>query len=150
MANDLNLCQFIGRLGKDPEMRYSPDGKAVANLSIACGQSWKDKTTGEKVEKTEWVRIVAFGRLAEIIGEYLKKGAQVYISGQIQTRKWQDKEGKDRYTTEIVANQMQMLGGKQSSGQNGGGSGDEFIPSSQAQRKPASAAPGDFDDDIPF
>ena len=147
MANDLNKWMGIGRLGKDPEMRYSPDGKAIASLSIACGESWKDKTTGEKQEKTEWVRIVAFGKLAEIIGEYLKKGAQVYIDGKLQTRKWQDKEGKDRYTTEIVADRMQMLGSRNNAG------GDETSP--QRDQRPAgqgarASAPADFDDDIPF
>lgn len=110
MSNDLNLCQFIGRLGKDPEMRYMPDGKAVANFSIACGQSWKGKD-GEKQEKTEWVRCAAFGKLAEIVGQYLKKGAQVYVSGRIQTREY-EKDGSKRYTTEIVVDTMQMLGGK--------------------------------------
>jgi single-strand DNA-binding protein len=144
MANDLNLCQFIGRLGKDPEMRYTADGKAIASLSIACGESWKDKTTGEKQEKTEWVRVVAFGKLAEIIGEWLKKGAQVYIAGKLQTRKWQDKEGSDRYTTEVVANQMQMLGSRQQDG--------DRPERAQAARPTATAqsAPADFDDDIPF
>lgn len=147
MANDLNKWMGIGRLGKDPEMRYSPDGKAIASLSIACGESWKDKTTGEKQEKTEWVRIVAFGKLAEIIGEYLKKGAQVYIDGKLQTRKWQDKEGKDRYTTEIVADRMQMLGSRNNAG------GDETSP--PRDQRPAgqgarASAPADFDDDIPF
>lgn len=149
MANDLNKWMGIGRLGKDPEMRYSPDGKAVANLSIACGESWKDKNTGEKVEKTEWVRIVAFGKLAEIIGEYLRKGAQVYIDGKLQTRKWQDKEGKDRYTTEIVADRMQMLGSR-----NSGQDSAQEAQSPPSDRRPAGqagrAATADFDDDIPF
>src|SRR4030066_94685 len=112
MSNDLNLWEGKGRRGQEPAIRYSQDGKALATLSIACGQSWKDKETGEKQEKTEWIRVVAFGRLAEIIGEYLKKGAKVYISGRLQTKKWQDKNGSDRYTTEIVADQMQMLGSK--------------------------------------
>lgn len=146
MSNDLNKCQFIGRLGKDPEIRYSADGGAVANLSIACGQSWKDKQTGEKKEKTEWVRIVAFGRLAEIIGEYLKKGAQVYIEGRLQTRKWQDKEGNDRYTTEVVASEMQMLGSR-SSGEIAAESAGE-AKGQQTAAKPSGG--GDFDDDIPF
>lgn len=144
MANDLNKWTGIGRLGKDPDMRYTPDGKAVANLSIACGESWNDKTTGDKVEKTEWVRIVAFGKLAEIIGEYLKKGAQVYIDGKLQTRKWQDKEGNDRYTTEIVADRMQMLGSRPKDDAGG--------EQTAARPKQAAAAQGvpDFNDDIPF
>ena len=134
MSKDLNLCQFIGRLGKDVDMRYTADGKAIANLTIACGESWKDKQ-GNKQEKTEWVRISAFGKLAEIMGQYLKKGAQVYISGRMQTRKWQDKDGQDRYTTEIVADQMQMLDSRGSS---------DSAPS-------AAPTPDDgFDDDFPF
>lgn len=138
MANDLNLCQFIGRLGKDPELRYLPDGKAVASLSIACGSSWKDKNSGEKQEKTEWIRISAFGKLAEIIGEYLKKGSQVYIAGRMQTREW-EKDGVKRYTTEVVADQMQMLGGKPR---------DDDAPRDKL-KEPTPGA-GDFDDDIPF
>ncbi|MDH0520833.1 single-stranded DNA-binding protein [Achromobacter xylosoxidans] len=146
MSNDLNRCEFIGRLGKDPEVRYSPDGAAVCNFSLAVG--WKTK---EK-EGVEWVRIVAFGKLAEICGEYLAKGKQVYISGRMTTRKWADKEtGQDRYSTEIVADQLQMLGGK----------GDEadrepaLRPARQPQQRqqpqqePASSLP-DMDDDIPF
>lgn len=120
MANDLNLAQFIGRLGRDPEVKYTNSGKAVCNFSIAVGESWKDKTTGEKQERTEWVNLVAFERTAEIVAEYLKKGSQVYVSGKIQTRKWQDKEGNDRYTTEVVVHQMQMLGGR---GEGGGKAG---------------------------
>ena len=139
MSNDLNLCQFIGRLGKDPEVRYSKDGKAMANFSIACGQSWKDKQTSEKVERTEWIRVTAFGKLAEIIGEYLKKGAHVYISGRMQTRKWKNKEGVDQYTTEIIADTMQMLGGKR----------DREETGTAEQAAPVSPQP-DFDDDIPF
>lgn len=114
MANDLNQCTFTGRLGKDPELRYTASGSPVANFSIAVGETWKDKESGEKKDKTEWVNIVAWGRLAETAGEYLKKGARVLIGGKLQTRKWQDKDGNDRYTTEIVADQMQMLGGRSS------------------------------------
>ena len=137
MSKDLNLCQFIGRLGKDVDMRYTSDGKAIANLTIACGESWKDKQ-GNKQEKTEWVRISAFGKLAEIMGQYLKKGAQVYISGRMQTRKWQDKDGQDRYTTEIIADQLQMLDSR------GGASSGP----SDAHSAPM---PDDgFDDSIPF
>lgn len=154
MANDLNRCEFIGRLGKDPEIRYSSDGKPIANFSVACGSSWKDKNSGEKQESTEWIRLVAFGKLAEIIGSYLHKGSQIYIAGRMQTRKYQDKEGKDRYTTEIVADQMQMLGGRG----NGGSDGDDYDSRTQSaphggQQKPANRPPvdnGDFDDDIPF
>ena len=111
MANDYNHCAFTGRLGKDPIVRYSTEGKAVATFSIACNESYKKKN-GEKVEKCEWISIVAFGKLAEIIGEYLSKGSLVLIAGKMQTRKWKDKSDNDRYTTEIVANQMQMLGSK--------------------------------------
>lgn len=140
MSNDLNLCQFIGRLGKDPESRSMPSGQAVTNFRIACGSSWKDKDTGEKKEQTEWVSIVAFGKLAEICGQYLKKGSQVYCQGRLKTRKWQDKEGKDRYTTEVVLDQMQMLGGKSS--------GTTQAPASTPAAAPAEKA---FeDDDIPF
>ncbi len=109
MANDLNQCNFIGRLGRDPEVRYTPDGAAVANFSIAVGESWKDKASGEKQEKTEWVKCVAWRKLGEIIGEYLSKGSQVFISGKLQTRSW-EKDGVTKYTSEIIVNQMQMLG----------------------------------------
>jgi single-strand DNA-binding protein len=108
----VNKVILVGNLGRDPEMKYTPDGTAIANFSIATSDEWKDKTTGEKKTKTEWHRIVAFRRLAEICGEYLKKGSQVYIEGKLQTRSWEDKEGNKRYTTEVVANQMQMLGGR--------------------------------------
>lgn len=128
MSNDLNLCQFIGRLGKDPELRAMADGTQVANLSIACG--WK---TSEK-EGTEWVNLVAFGKLAEICGEYLKKGGQIYAQGRMRTRKWQDKEGRDRYTTEVVMDRMQMLA--RADGQ------------AKAAAKPAKPA-DDFDDELP-
>ncbi len=141
MAN-LNKVMLIGRLGQDPEIRYTGSGEAVANLSIATSESWKDKGTGEKKEKTEWHRIVAFKRLAEIMGEYLKKGSHVYIEGRLQTRKWQDKDGNDRYTTEIVANSMQMLDSK----------GQSQTPAQQAKPQAQAAQPAqdDFDDDIPF
>lgn len=129
----LNHCTFIGHLGKDPEIRYLPNGEAIANFSIACSETWKDKS-GEKQEKTEWVRVSAFGKLAGIIGEYLTKGSQVFISGKMQTRKWTNKEGQDQYTTEIVAHEMKMLGGK------------------PAEDKPKQKAePGiDLEEDIPF
>jgi single-strand DNA-binding protein len=119
MARGVNLAILVGHLGRDPEVRKNATS-TITNISLATTESWKDKATGEKQEKTEWHRIVFFGRLAEIAGEYLKKGSQVYIEGRLQTRKWQDKEGKDRYTTEIVANEMQMLGGRN----NTAGTGD--------------------------
>lgn len=147
MSNDLNLCQFIGRLGKDVETRFMPDGKAVANLSLTCGRSWKG-ADGQKVESTEWVRVVVFGKLAEICAQYLTKGSQIYISGRMQTKKYQDKDGQDRYSTEIVADQMQMLGGK-SAGNSGGQSN-----AGSSSREPVPQAGGggfdDFDDSIPF
>lgn len=107
----VNKAILVATLGKDPEIRYMPNGNAVANFYVATSEQWKDKQTGQKQESTEWHNIVIYGKLAEICGEYLKKGSQVYLEGKIKTRKWQDKEGKDRYTTEIVADQMQMLGG---------------------------------------
>lgn len=113
MANDLNQCNFIGRLGGDPEIRYGNDGMCFANFNIAVGRSWKDKQSGEKKEDTEWVRVVAYGKTAEIAGEYLKKGSQVHITSRVKTRKWQDQGGADRYTTEFVVDNMQMLGSRQ-------------------------------------
>ena len=150
MARGVNKVILVGNLGKDPEVRYSPNGSAMANVTIATSESWKDKQSGEKQEKTEWHRVVFFNRLAEIVGEYLKKGSQVYIEGRLQTRKWQGQDGQDRYTTEIVANEMQMLGSRS------GGGGDTSwnqqsnnAPSQQSS--PASAPPADdFDDDVPF
>ena len=151
MARGVNKVILVGNLGKDPEVRYMPNGNAVANITLATSESWKDKQSGEQQEKTEWHRVVMFRRLGEIAGEYLKKGSQVYIEGKLQTRKWQDNSGNDRYTTEIVANEMQMLGGR-----GGGGSADISADSAPAQSAPAQSAPapvaagGDFDDDIPF
>lgn len=147
----VNKAIIIGNLGKDPEMRYMPSGDAICNFSLATTDSWKDKN-GEKQEKTEWHRISMFGKLAEIAGEYLKKGSQVYVEGRIQTRKWTNKEGQDQYTTEIVADKMQMLGGRSSGG---GGNSFEVVekPSSSGSAKPAAKSGGDFDnfeDDIPF
>lgn len=112
MAKGINKVILVGNLGKDPEVRYSANGAAIANLTIATSEQWTDKQSGQKQEKTEWHRVVMFNRLGEIAGEYLKKGSQVYIEGKLQTRKWQDNTGQDRYTTEIVANEMQMLGGR--------------------------------------
>ncbi len=154
----VNKVILVGRLGKDPETRYMTSGEAVANVSLATSENYKDKN-GEKQERTEWHNLVFYRRLAEIAGEYLKKGAQIYVEGRIQTRKWQDKEGKDRYTTEIIVNEMQMLGGKS------GGAGsfevmeNQSMPSSAPARsaapaaRPAPAAKSNFDnfdDDIPF
>lgn len=155
MSKDLNKWQGIGRLGNDPEIRYTADGKAVASLTIACGDDYKDKQ-GNKVEHTEWVRISAFGRLAEIIGEYLKKGSQVYIEGKLRTNKWQDKDGQDRYTTEILANELQMLGGKSESGGFGATTPNARGGATTAQGGERYSPPGgqpnfeDFDDEIPF
>ena len=146
----LNKVMLIGNLGKDPEMRYMPNGQAVATITIATSETWKDKATGAAQEKTEWHRIVMFRRLAEIAGEYLKKGAKIYIEGRLQTRKWQDKQGQDRYITEIVTNEMQMLdsrGGAASSSANY--SAPEMMDSGAADMAPVTANEG-FDDDIPF
>lgn len=164
----VNRVVLIGNLGRDPEVRYSPDGGAVCNMSIATTSSWKDKASGEKREETEWHRVVMYGRLAEIAGEYLKKGRSVYLEGRLKTRKWQDKDtGADRYSTEIIADQMQMLGGRE---EDGGGGYDDTPrqPRAPAQRQaphrneyadqrggaaPRSTPPAnlaDMDDDIPF
>ena len=152
MASVTNLI-LVGNLGADPETKYLPSGDAVTNIRIATTDRWKDKASGEMKEATEWHRIAFFGRLAEIAGEYLKKGSQVYVEGRIRTRKWQDKEGQDRYSTEIVADSMQMLGSRAGSGEPRG----ESFSQKQAEPKPAAAAgakkPGKFDDmedDIPF
>jgi len=152
MARGVNKVILVGNLGKDPEVRYSPNGNAVANITLATSEQWKDRNTGEQQEKTEWHRIVFFNRLAEIVGEYLKKGSQVYVEGKLQTRKWQGQDGQDRYTTEVVANEMQMLGGRQ-----GGGGGDQWSsskPASGGQQDSSAPAAGgdmgDFDDDVPF
>lgn len=141
----VNKVILIGHLGKDPEVRYIPSGGAVASASLATSDSWKDKQTGEKKEHTEWHNLTFFGRGAEVAGEYLKKGSKVYIEGKIKTEKWQDKEGKDRYTTKIIVGTMQMLDGK--GGGQGGGGREEARP---AARREATEDYGDFDDDIPF
>lgn len=173
----VNKVTLIGNLGRDPEVRYTPNGAAVCNVSIATTRNWKDKNSGDKVEETEWHRVVFYDRLAEIAGEYLKKGRSVYVEGRLKTRKWQDKDGKDNYTTEIVAEQMQLLGGREGGGMGGGGGGgygghqgggDDFsqeapAPASRPAARPAAAqrpapAPApksatgfdDMDDDIPF
>ena len=144
MARGINKVIVVGNLGADPDSRSMPSGNAVTNISVATSESWNDKETGEKQEKTEWHRVVFFGRLAEIASEYLKKGSQVYIEGKLQTRKWEDKEGNERWTTEIVSNQMQMLGEKMSQSASNQGnvtkqnnSSNEFVDE-------------EFDDDIPF
>ena len=145
MSRGVNKVILVGNLGKDPETKYMPSGDCVCNFSIATAESWKDKTSGEKVEKTEWHNIVIYRRLAEIAGEYLRKGSQVYIEGKLKTRKWQDKTGADRWTTEIEAREMQMLGGR-------GDSGTGAAPQRQSAPPQAAAAGGgpDYEDDIPF
>jgi single-strand DNA-binding protein len=171
----INKVILIGNLGRDPEVRYTPNGAAVCNVSVATTRNWKDKSSGDKVEETEWHRVVFYDRLAEIAGEYLKKGRPVYVEGRLKTRKWADKDGKENYTTEIVAEQMQLLGGREGGG--GGGSGygggapaaEDFNQDAPArQAAPRAAAPAsrpapapaatpksatgfdDMDDDIPF
>ncbi|HXN15277.1 MAG TPA: single-stranded DNA-binding protein [Usitatibacter sp.] len=150
----VNKVILIGNLGRDPETRYMPDGGAITNISIATTETWKDKA-GEKQEKTEWHRVAFFGKLAEIAGEYLKKGSQVYVEGRLQTRKWQDKEGQDKYTTEIVADRMQMLGSRQGAAASAEREAPEREGSApKGGAKPAAKAAGgkfdDFEDDIPF
>lgn len=166
----VNKVILVGNLGRDPEVRYSPDGAAICNVSIATTSTWKDKNSGERREETEWHRVVFYNRLAEIAGEYLKKGRSVYVEGRLKTRKWQDKDtGADRFSTEIIADQMQMLGGRESGegGGFGGGGGGGYADQSGGARpqrpaRPAAAAPAaapsqnnggnfaDMDDDIPF
>jgi single-strand DNA-binding protein len=154
MARGVNKVIIVGNLGKDPETRYMPSGSAVTNLRIATTESWKDKQSGEQQERTEWHAVAMFGRLAEIAAEYLRKGSQVYIEGKLRTRKWQDKEGKDRYTTEIVADDMQMLGSKgggAAAGASAGGTGAAAgAGGGRAAVNDSGGPPGDFDDDIPF
>lgn len=151
MARGVNKVILIGNLGQDPEVRYTPGGSAVANVSVATSTSWRDKTSGETQDRTEWHRVVFFNRLAEIVGEYLRKGARVYIEGSLRTRKWQDKSGADRYTTEIIANEMQMLDSRNNG--NGGdfNRADDHQPAGIGHEgNGPSAAPEAFDDDIPF
>jgi single-strand DNA-binding protein len=149
MARGINKVILVGNLGQDPDTRYMPSGSAVTNLRIATSEQWKDKQTGEQKERTEWHNVAMFGRLAEIAAEYLRKGSQVYIEGKLRTRKWQDKQGADRWTTEVIADEMQMLGGR------GGGGG--AAPMSSPDSGPQGGGYGDsgggrdeFDDDIPF
>ncbi len=151
-SRGVNKVILIGNLGADPETRYMPSGDAVTTLRVATSESWKDKQTGQTQERTEWHRVVMFGRLAEIAGEYLKKGHRVYIEGQLRTRKWQGQDGQDRYTTEIVAREMQMLGGR---GEAAGYETAPEAPVASPAEKPAPAQPApqnldNFDDDIPF
>jgi single-strand DNA-binding protein len=173
-SRGVNKVILVGNLGNDPEVRYMPNGNAVANLSLATSESWKDQQ-GQQQEKTEWHRVTMYRRLAEIAGEYLKKGSQIYIEGKLQTRKWQDQQGNDKYTTEIIADQLQMLGGRMDGGQssqnyggnqqrpaqNNANQGYQKMPPSQGgqsnqggqqpQQPPKMAEPDfDFDDDIPF
>jgi single-strand DNA-binding protein len=145
----VNKWLGIGNLGRDPEIRYSADGAAVCNISIACTSSWKDKTTGERKEETEWVRIVFYNRLAEIAGEYLRKGRPVYVEGRLKTRKWQNKEGVDQYTTEVVADSMQLLGGRDDDEPRQQAPQQRQAPQPQPQRQPAQSME-DMDSDIPF
>jgi single-strand DNA-binding protein len=166
----VNKVILIGNLGRDPEVRYTPSGSAVCNVSLATTRNWKNRDSGDKVEETEWHRVVFYDRLAEIAGEYLKKGRPVYVEGRLKTRKWQDKEGRDTYTTEVIAEQMQLLGGRESGGMGGGGGDDDggYAPREPEARAPRAApaprqAPAprpapqrsatgfdDMDDDIPF
>ncbi|MEH6604286.1 MAG: single-stranded DNA-binding protein [Pseudomonadales bacterium] len=169
MARGINKVILVGNLGQDPETRYMPSGGAVTNVTIATSESWKDKQTGQPQERTEWHRVVFFNRLAEIAGEYLKKGSKVYVEGSLRTRKWQDQSGQDKYTTEIVAGEMQMLdsrGGQQSQGGDPGMNQDyspapqqqqqqqQRAPQQQRSQQQAPSAPpvgmDDIDDDIPF
>lgn len=153
MAKGINKVILIGNLGKDPETRYMPSGGAVTNVSLATTDSWKDKNTGEQQERTEWHRVVFFNRLGEIAGEYLRKGSKVYIEGRLQTRKWQGNDGQDRYTTEIIASEMQMLdsrGAGASTGSSQGQGWSEPTPSAAPEPGPAGGPDSGFNDDIPF
>jgi single-strand DNA-binding protein len=152
MARGINKVILVGNLGADPDTRYMPSGKAVTNIRIATSESWKDKQTGDQQERTEWHSIVLYDKLGEIAAEYLRKGSQVYIEGSLRTRKWQDKEGKDRYTTEIIARDMQMLGSRGGASASAPGSGGEPRQSRPAavEDRGAPADEGGFDDDIPF
>jgi single-strand DNA-binding protein len=160
MARGINKVILIGHLGQDPEVRALPSGSSIANLRIATTESWKDKQSGEFKEQTEWHTVVLFGRTAEVAAEYLKKGSQVYIEGRLRTRKWQDKTGNDRYSTEVVGNDMQMLGGRgqggggqsgaQGGGRGQGGAAPKGETGGEFSDAPATSTEHDFDDDIPF
>jgi single-strand DNA-binding protein len=155
----VNKVILVGNLGRDPEVRYTPSGSAVCNVSIATSRNWKNKDTGERQEETEWHRVVFYDRLAEIAGEYLKKGRPVYVEGRLKTRKWQDKEGKDQYTTEVIASEMQLLGSREGTGApspDDVGDAPQRAAARPAPQKPAAKSPGpatgfdNMDDDIPF
>lgn len=156
MARGVNKVILVGNLGKDPEVRYMPNGGAVANLTLATSDTWKDKTTGENQERTEWHRVVLYARLGEIAGQYLKKGSKIYIEGRLQTRKWQDKDNVERYTTEIVGSEMQMLDSRGAGAGGSAGYDDEragepaAMPAAAPQGKKAPSNFDEFDDDIPF
>ena len=151
MARGINKVILVGNLGNDPDVRYTAGGAAVSNISIATSESWKDKQTGENVERTEWHRVVFYQRLAEIVGEYLRKGSKVYVEGRLQTRKWQDKtSGQDRFTTEIIADSMQMLDSKGSAPSSASSYEKPMAATSVAQAPEAAPALEGFDDDIPF
>lgn len=150
MANDLNRHECIGRLGQDPEVKFLPSGEAVTNISIACGEPWIDKNSGQKQERVTWVPYVAFGKLAEIMGQYLKKGSKVYVSGKLRVRKWTDQQGQDKYATEIVCDSMQMLDSKPS---NSGAQNQNHAPQDSQRKTEAQQQPAgfdNFDSDIPF
>ena len=144
MPRGINKVILVGNLGADPETRYMPSGSAVTNLSVATSEQWKDKQSGEQKERTEWHKVAMFNRLAEIAAEYLRKGSQVYIEGKLRTRKWQDRDGNDRWTTEIIADEMQMLGGR------GGGGSAPMSSGSGSSSAPPQPPADEFDDDIPF
>ena len=158
MARGINKVIIVGNVGQDPETRYMPSGSAVTNFTVATNESWKDKQTGEQKDRTEWHRVAMFNRLAEIAAEYLRKGSQVYIEGKLRTRKWQGQDGQDRYTTEIIADEMQMLGGRgggAGGGSFGGGGGQQGGGQQGGGQQgggsaPPQPGPDDFDDDIPF
>jgi len=143
MARGINKVIVVGNLGQDPDTRYMPSGSAVTNITVATNESWKDKQTGEQKDRTEWHKVTMYDRLGEIAAEYLRKGSQVYIEGKLRTRKWQDKQGNDRYTTEIIANEMQMLGGR-------GGAAAPVSDQGAPPSPPPQGSSDDFDDDIPF
>ena len=151
MSRGINKVILVGHLGADPDARAMPSGKAVTNIRLATSEQWKDRQTGDQQERTEWHTVVLFDKLGEIAGEYLRKGSQVYIEGSLRTRKWQDKDGKDRYSTEVVAREMQMLGGRSSTPQQ---QGHDWNRSEQRERErlpsASSPSPEEFDDDIPF
>ena len=150
MARGVNKAIIVGNLGRDPEVRYSASGNAIANVTVATTDSWKDRQAGERQERTEWHRVVFFNRLAEIVAEYLKKGSQVFIEGRIQTRKWEDKDGNERWTTEIVANEMQMLGSRGGGGMQGGPADDPGAAPAPGGGGSSGFSDSEFDDDIPF